>query len=37
MAAAQADENHGDEFGLTWYLLEGYICQSPPEPTHKIH
>ena len=23
MAAAQADENHGDEFGLTWYLQRG--------------
>ena len=23
MAAAQAAENHGDEWGLTWYLQSG--------------
>ena len=39
MAAAQAAENHGDE----WYLQQSdidnaqYIQQFQPEPTHKIH
>ena len=39
MAAAQAAENHGDE----WYLQRSdidnaqYIQQFQPEPTHKIH
>ena len=37
MAAAQAADNHGDDWGLTWYLDEGYIHQFQPEPTHKIH
>ena len=33
MAAAQAAENHGDEWGLTWYFLWG-ICKSIPTWTH---
>ena len=33
MAAAQAAENHGDEWGLTWYLRWG-ICTSIPTWTH---
>ena len=37
MAAAQAAENHGDEWGLTWYFYVVYIHQFQPEPTHKIH
>ena len=37
MAAAQAAENHGDEWGLTWYYDEVYIHQFQSEPTHKIH
>ena len=38
MAAAQTDENHGDEWGLTLYLYdEGYVHQFQPEPIHKIH
>ena len=37
MAAAQIAENHGDEWGLTWYLRwGGYIHQFQPEPTHPI-
>ena len=37
MAAAQAGENHGDEWGLTWYFGEGCIQQFQPDLTHKIH
>ena len=38
MAAAQAAENHADEWGLAWYLRWGiYIYQTQPETTHKIH
>ena len=37
MAAAQAAENHGDEWVLTCYLQEGYIHPFQPEPTYKIH
>ena len=33
MAAAQAAENHGDEWGLTWYLQWG-IYTSIPTWTH---
>ena len=33
MAAAQAAENHGDEWGLTWYFLCG-IYTSIPTWTH---
>ena len=33
MAAAQAAENHGDEWGLTWYFLWG-IYTSIPTWTH---
>ena len=33
MAAAQAAENHGDEWGLTWYLRWG-IYTSIPTWTH---
>ena len=33
MAAAQAAENHGDEWGLTWYLQWG-IYKSIPTWTH---
>ena len=33
MAAAQAAENHGDEWGLTWYFLWG-IYTSVPMWTH---
>ena len=33
MAAAQAAENHVDEWGLTWYFLWG-ICKSIPTWTH---
>ena len=36
MAAAQAAENHGDEWGLAWFD-EGYIHQFQSEPIHKIH
>ena len=35
MTAAQAAENQGDRWGLTWSLWLG-IHQFPPEPTHKI-
>ena len=35
MAAAHAAENHGDEWGLTWYLWWG-IYTSIPKWTHKI-
>ena len=37
MAAAQAAQNHGDEWGLTDTYDEGYIHQFQPEPTHKIY
>ena len=37
MTAAQAAENEGGEWGLTWYFYEGYIHQFQPEPTHEIH
>ena len=37
MAAAQAAEIQGDEWGLTGYFDEGYIHQLQLEPTHKIH
>ena len=30
MAAAQAAENHGDEWGLTWYLQWGIYTSIPP-------
>ena len=30
MAAAQAAENHGDEWGLTWYLQWGVYTSVPP-------
>ena len=33
MEAAQAAENHGDEWGLTWYFLWG-IYTSTPTWTH---
>ena len=33
MTAAQAAENHGDEWGLTWYFLWG-IYTSIPTWTH---
>ena len=33
MAAAQAVEKHGDEWGLTWYFLWG-IYTSIPTQTH---
>ena len=33
--AAQAAENHGDQWGLTWYD-EGHIHQFQPEPIDKI-
>ena len=33
MAAAQAAENHGDEWGLAWYFLRG-IYRSIPTWTH---
>ena len=37
MAAAEAAENHRDEWVLTWYSGQGrYIQQFQPEPTHKI-
>ena len=29
MAAAQAAENHGDEWGLTWYFLWGIYTSIP--------
>ena len=35
MAAAQAAEKHGDEWGLTWYLRWGiYICN--PWNNHQL-
>ena len=37
LAAAQAAENHGDEWGLPDTYDEGYIHQFQPAPTHKIH
>ena len=37
MAAAQTVENNVDEWGLAWYLDEGYIYQVQLEPTLKIH
>ena len=38
MAAAQTAENHGDEWGLTWYFYdEGYINQFQRETTHNIY
>ena len=38
MAATQATQNHGDEWGLIWYFIWGiYIDQFQPEPTNKIH
>ena len=33
MVAAQAAENHGDEWGLSWYLQQG-IYTSIPTWTH---
>ena len=36
MAAAQAAENHGDEWGLTWYLRCG-IYTSIPTWTHSLN
>ena len=35
METAQSAENHGDGWGLNWYLDERYIHQFQPEPTHK--
>ena len=37
MAASQATENHGDEWGLTWYFRWGTYTSIQPEPSHKIH
>ena len=37
MAVGQAAENHGDEWGLTWYFYEELIYQFQPKPTHKVH
>ena len=37
MAAAQAAENHGDEWGLTWHYDEGYIHHFQSELAHKIY
>ena len=34
IAAAQATENHGDEWDLTWYLWWGYIHQFQPGHTN---
>ena len=36
MAAAQAAENHGDEWGLTWYLRWGIYINSNLNPLTKI-
>ena len=36
MAAAQAAENHGDEWGLTWYLQWGIYINSNLNPLTKI-
>ena len=37
MAAAQAAENHGDEWVFRDTYYEAYTHQFQPEPTHKIH
>ena len=37
MAAAQAAEDQGDVWGLTWYLRLGIYTSFQPEPTHTIY
>ena len=34
--AAEAAENHGDKWGLSWSYNDRYIHQFQPGPTHKI-
>ena len=36
MVAAQAAENHGDEWGFDIFYVV-YMYQFQPKPTHKIH
>ena len=36
LASAQLAENHGDEWGLTWYLWRGMYTSIPVWTTYKI-